>query len=420
MTGIEATRTILDAPAGDAVLILTMSEDDDSLFAAMRAGARGYLPKDSDSEELVRAIRAAALGDVIFGQSIATRLMAFFADPRTPTAAPFPELTDREDEVLELIARGRANGDIAARLGISDKTVRNHVANIFNKLHVADRAQAIIRAREAGLGRDDDQPLTPAGAAAGPARALAVAAAARSWSALPGRLPGRPGHAPDVPGTSGRDTCPRPPSERPFEGQIRCTSSMSPPSPAPHRPVSRPLPPSQRPGRRLLPPPISTPRRRLVRRRGAGLQRYVRSLVRDPDEAADVCQEAFVRLRRRGPRRPRARRARARGSAASPTTSSSARPAGAGPASACSTGWPSATTRRLPRIRSFAASATSASWPRSRLASDDDRTAMLLAAQGYRAREIGQRLGRTELATRALICRARGRLREAILAGEPA
>lgn len=157
MTGIEATRRILAARPASRILILTMSEDDDSLFAAMRAGARGYLPKDSDSEDLVRAIRAVAGGDVIFGESIATRLQAFFAAGQArPATAAFPELTDREDEVLELIARGLANRLIATRLGISDKTVRNHVANIFNKLQVADRSQAIIRAREAGLGRESE------------------------------------------------------------------------------------------------------------------------------------------------------------------------------------------------------------------------------------------------------------------------
>jgi Response regulator containing a CheY-like receiver domain and an HTH DNA-binding domain len=157
MTGIEATRRILAARPTTRILILTMSEDDDSLFAAMRAGARGYLPKDSDSEDLVRAIRSVAGGDVIFGESIATRLQAFFAVGNArPAAAAFPELTDREDEVLELIARGLANRNIATQLGISDKTVRNHVANIFNKLQVADRSQAIIRAREAGLGREND------------------------------------------------------------------------------------------------------------------------------------------------------------------------------------------------------------------------------------------------------------------------
>jgi DNA-binding NarL/FixJ family response regulator len=154
MTGIEATRAILDRRPETRILILTMSEDDDSLFAAMRAGARGYLPKDADSEELIRAIRAAALGEVIFGASIASRLQAFFAPSRGRATDPFPELTEREDEVLELIAQGRSNHEIAARLQISDKTVRNHVANVFNKLRVADRAGAIVRAREAGLGRD--------------------------------------------------------------------------------------------------------------------------------------------------------------------------------------------------------------------------------------------------------------------------
>jgi DNA-binding NarL/FixJ family response regulator len=157
MNGIDATRQILAARATARILILTMSEDDDSLFAAMRAGARGYLPKDSDSEDLIRAIHAVAGGDVIFGESIATRLQAYFAaGVARPAAAAFPELTDREDEVLELIARGLANRAIATQLGISDKTVRNHVANVFNKLQVADRGQAIIRAREAGLGRETD------------------------------------------------------------------------------------------------------------------------------------------------------------------------------------------------------------------------------------------------------------------------
>jgi DNA-binding NarL/FixJ family response regulator len=154
MTGIAATRAILERRSETRILILTMSENDDSLFAAMRAGARGYLPKDADGEEIVRAIRAAALGEVIFGQSIAAKVQAFFAASRAPAVDPFPELTDREDEVLELIAQGRSNAEIAARLGISDKTVRNHVANVFNKLRVADRAQAIVRAREAGLGRE--------------------------------------------------------------------------------------------------------------------------------------------------------------------------------------------------------------------------------------------------------------------------
>jgi DNA-binding NarL/FixJ family response regulator len=156
ITGIEATRQILETQPDARILVLTMSEDDDSLFAAMRAGARGYLPKDADSDDLVRAIRAVAVGDVIFGESIATRLQSFFkVDRGRPANDPFPELTDREDEVLELIARGQSNAEIARRLEITDKTVRNHVANVFNKLRVADRSQAIVRAREAGLGRDD-------------------------------------------------------------------------------------------------------------------------------------------------------------------------------------------------------------------------------------------------------------------------
>ena len=155
MSGIEATRQILETRPETRILILTMSEDDDSLFAAMRAGARGYLPKDADSEDLLRAIHAVAVGEVIFGESIATRLQSFFKADRGRLATdPFPELTDREDEVLELIARGQSNAEIARRLEISDKTVRNHVANVFNKLRVADRSQAIVRAREAGLGRE--------------------------------------------------------------------------------------------------------------------------------------------------------------------------------------------------------------------------------------------------------------------------
>jgi len=155
MSGIEATRAILAQRPEARILILTMSEDDDSLFAAMRAGARGYLPKDAASDELVRAIRAAAVGEVIFGASIAARMRTYFAGSRARAVDPFPELTDREDEVLELVARGLPNPEIGRRLAISEKTVRNHVASIFNKLRVADRAAAIVRAREAGVGVDD-------------------------------------------------------------------------------------------------------------------------------------------------------------------------------------------------------------------------------------------------------------------------
>lgn len=156
MSGIEATRLILEADPSVGVLVLTMSEDDESLFAAMRAGARGYIPKDADSEELLRAIRAAAVGEAIFGASIARRLMTFFASGGR-SASPFPELTEREHEILVLIAQGRSNSDIAHRLGITGKTVRNHVANVFAKLRVADRSQAIVRAREAGLGGEESR-----------------------------------------------------------------------------------------------------------------------------------------------------------------------------------------------------------------------------------------------------------------------
>jgi DNA-binding NarL/FixJ family response regulator len=159
MTGIEATRRILEANPATGVLIITMSEDDESLFAAMRAGARGYIPKDADSAELLHAIRAAAVGEVIFGASIAHRMMAFFASGRRTAAAnPFPDLTEREHEILELIAAGRPNAEIADRLAISAKTVRNHVANVFNKLQVASRGEAIVRAREAGLGSSAETP----------------------------------------------------------------------------------------------------------------------------------------------------------------------------------------------------------------------------------------------------------------------
>ena len=157
LSGIEATRRILEADPTVGILIVTMSEDDESLFAAMRAGARGYIPKDAERGEILSAIRAAAVGEAVFGASIARRVAEFFAAPRSPAAEPFPDLTERENEILELIAQGRSNGDIAGRLGITSKTVRNHVANVFNKLQVADRSQAIVRAREAVLGRDSSR-----------------------------------------------------------------------------------------------------------------------------------------------------------------------------------------------------------------------------------------------------------------------
>ena len=152
LNGIDATRRIVATSPHIGVIIVTMFEDDDSVFAAMRAGARGYVLKGADQEEMLRTIRAVARGEALFGPAIATRLMTYFAAPR-PVMAPqvFPELTDREREVLQLIAAGHNNEVIAHRLVLSPKTVRNHVSNIFNKLQVADRAQAIVRAREAGL-----------------------------------------------------------------------------------------------------------------------------------------------------------------------------------------------------------------------------------------------------------------------------
>ena len=155
--GIEATRRILNTSPHISVLVISMYEDDDLVFAALQAGARGYLLKGAPKAEILRAIRAVVSGEAIFGPSIAKRLMSYFASPRPKDTPPeaFPELTEREREILTLVAEHRTNPEIARRLHLSQKTVRNHVSNIFAKLRVADRAQAIIRAREAGLGRDD-------------------------------------------------------------------------------------------------------------------------------------------------------------------------------------------------------------------------------------------------------------------------
>jgi DNA-binding NarL/FixJ family response regulator len=154
LNGIAATRSILATNPRIGILIVTMFEDDDSVFAAMRAGARGYLLKAASHEELLRAIRGVSNGEAIFGPGIARRLIGFFAAPEAAAPPPraFPELSDREDEILRLIAQGRSNYEIAERLALSVKTVQNHVSNIFGKLQVADRAQAVIRARQAGLG----------------------------------------------------------------------------------------------------------------------------------------------------------------------------------------------------------------------------------------------------------------------------
>lgn len=152
LSGIEATRRVVESSPHVGVLVLTMVEDDDAVFAAMRAGARGYLLKGSSQAEIVHAIRAVGSGEAVFGPPIANRLIEYFSSAPNGPPHAFPELTEREREVLELIAKGESNTAIARTLTISEKTVRNHVSNIFTKLRVADRAQAIVKAREAGIG----------------------------------------------------------------------------------------------------------------------------------------------------------------------------------------------------------------------------------------------------------------------------
>jgi DNA-binding NarL/FixJ family response regulator len=151
LNGIDATRELARSVPSTAVLVLTMFDDDDSVFAAMRAGARGYVLKGAEQQEIARAIMAVAAGEAIFGPAVATRVLTYFATPpATPT--PFPELTAREREVLDLLTTGRSNHQIAQQLSLSVKTVANHLSAIFAKLQVADRTQAILRARDAGLG----------------------------------------------------------------------------------------------------------------------------------------------------------------------------------------------------------------------------------------------------------------------------
>jgi DNA-binding NarL/FixJ family response regulator len=156
INGIEATRRILDADPHIGVVVLTMFEDDDSVFSAMRAGARGYVLKGAHPSEILKVVRAVADGEAHFGPEIARRLMDFFSAPRPASPEEtFPELTSREREILDLIAQGHSNAKIAARLFLSPRTVSNHISHIFTKLQVADRAHAIIRAREAGLGTEN-------------------------------------------------------------------------------------------------------------------------------------------------------------------------------------------------------------------------------------------------------------------------
>jgi DNA-binding NarL/FixJ family response regulator len=158
LNGIEATRRILSERPQIRILVITMFDDDESVFAAMRAGARGYLLKDADQEEIVRAIHAVNGGEVIFGPAVASRVIGYFngfagqKSARPEAAGALAKLTDREHQILGFIAQGLTNGMIAARLSLSIKTVQNYVSNIFAKLEVEDRAQAMLRARDAGLG----------------------------------------------------------------------------------------------------------------------------------------------------------------------------------------------------------------------------------------------------------------------------
>jgi DNA-binding NarL/FixJ family response regulator len=152
LNGVDATRRILATAPDIAVLVLTMVEEDASIFAAMRAGAKGYVLKGAGPETILRSILVVGAGEAIFGAAVAARLNQFFTAGTGPATTPFPELTARERDILALMATGANNTAIAARLGLSEKTVRNNVSNVFTKLRVADRAAAVARARDAGLG----------------------------------------------------------------------------------------------------------------------------------------------------------------------------------------------------------------------------------------------------------------------------
>ena len=160
MNGIDATRRIHELHPDIGVLVITMFDDDDSVFAAMRAGARGYLLKDADKDEVVRAIVAVERGEAIFSPAIAQRMIQYFSASSSAASKKnqpdeFAELTERELEILDLVAQGHNNLVISNKLSLSIKTVQNYVSSILTKLQVADRAQAIVRAREAGLGKKD-------------------------------------------------------------------------------------------------------------------------------------------------------------------------------------------------------------------------------------------------------------------------
>jgi DNA-binding NarL/FixJ family response regulator len=159
LNGIEATRRVIHTSPHIGVLVVSMFEDDESVFAAVQAGARGYLLKGARKAEVLRAIRSVAAGEIIFGPAIARRVLTYFAAPRVPGAtAGLPELTGREHEVLVLVEQHLTNPEIATRLGLRPKTVRNHISNIFTKLQVTDRTQAILRARAAGIGNSAPPP----------------------------------------------------------------------------------------------------------------------------------------------------------------------------------------------------------------------------------------------------------------------
>lgn len=151
MSGITATRHILASSPTTNVLVVTLLEDDDSVFAALRAGARGYVLKDADETEIVRAITTVANGEALFGAAVASRVLTYFASPRPVAPQLFPSLTERERDILYLLAQGKSNTVIAAELYLSPKTIANNVSNIFSKLQVSDRSEAIIRARNAGF-----------------------------------------------------------------------------------------------------------------------------------------------------------------------------------------------------------------------------------------------------------------------------